>query len=347
MLGLFTALDELGGIQTSGRLAWDAIRKHCDDSLKVRLLSYGNGESLVSDWPPPSARSKLDAVVAALRTRETYDYVLIWHIGLLKLIPFLRVRNARINLFLHGVECWGRSDLMTRRLLKHVDLFLSNSNHTWRRFLETHETCDGMPHVTVHLGAGTEPTHVTPPIEPPVILMLSRLCKDENYKGHREVIRALPLVLREIHNAQLWIVGDGNLKPALVRLVQELGLTRHVRFWGNVSDDIKDKLVMDARCLALPSRGEGFGLVYLEAQRVGRPCLVSRADAGMEVVNPPETGLDVDQSDPTQMANALIRLLSDGPEWAVWSSQAKSRYAKHFTGAAFERRLIKAVFENT
>jgi glycosyltransferase involved in cell wall biosynthesis len=97
----------------------------------------------------------------------------------------------------------------------------------------------------------------------------------------------------------------------------------------------------------MPSRGEGFGLVYLEAMRLGRPCLVSNCDAGREVVNPPEAGLAVDPADASSLADGVCRLLADGPEWHRLSQAARRRYEREFTAEHFQRRLIAALFGQT
>ena len=97
----------------------------------------------------------------------------------------------------------------------------------------------------------------------------------------------------------------------------------------------------------MPSRGEGFGLVYLEAMRWGRPCLVSTYDAGQEVVNPPEAGLSVDSSDLAQLANSLCRLLLPGAEWDSWSAGARRRYEHFYTAELFQKRLVSMLTNRT
>jgi phosphatidylinositol alpha-1,6-mannosyltransferase len=95
--------------------------------------------------------------------------------------------------------------------------------------------------------------------------------------------------------------------------------------------------------MVLPSRGEGFGLVYAEAMRLGRPCLVSTLDAGQEVVAPPRFGLAVDPADREALAEAVSRLLTHGPAWQQWSHLARQRYAAEFTAPHFRRRLVEAL----
>lgn len=244
-----------------------------------------------------------------------------------------------------GIEAWRTQDWFTRQQLKKVDLFLSISDHTWRSFLKFNPEFEGRQHQTVLLGIDRAFEGATPkPKETPAALMLSRLLRSEDYKGHREVIGAWPEVLKKIPQAELWIAGDGDLQSDLEQKAAELGVQEKVKFWGRVTEDKKRELIADARCLVMPSRGEGFGLVYLEAMRVGRPCLVSTHDAGREVVNPPEAGLAVNQDDKEEMAEALRRLLSEGREWRDWSRQARERYESYFTAAHYQERLTRALF---
>jgi glycosyltransferase involved in cell wall biosynthesis len=148
-----------------------------------------------------------------------------------------------------------------------------------------------------------------------------------------------------VPGAELWIAGDGDLRPDLERLARKVGVSNVVRFYGHISDGEKECLIERCRCVALPSAGEGFGLVYLEAMRMGRPCLVSTVDAGREVVCPPEAGLAVNPGEPAAIASAIARLLTSGAEWEQWSEQARRRYAAHFTREHFHQRLLSALIQ--
>jgi phosphatidylinositol alpha-1,6-mannosyltransferase len=274
--------------------------------------------------------------------------VLIWHLDLVKCLFFLRATDARIVLFLHGVEAWKPQSLATRMLLRRVHLFLSNSAHTWERFVALNPEFRASPHRTVHLGIG-EAIDPAPrsPVATPLALMISRMLRSEDYKGHREVVAAWPLVLEQVPGAELRIIGDGDLRRDLEELVRARGLAGHVGFLGALRDAAKEEALTRSRCLLMPSRGEGFGLVYLEAMRMGRPCLVSTQDAGREVVNPPEAGLAADPANSRQVADAVCRLLARGEEWERWSRQTRCRYEECFTAAKFKQRLVAALSEVT
>ena len=130
-----------------------------------------------------------------------------------------------------------------------------------------------------------------------------------------------------------------------MQLAAERNLSRQVRFWGGVSEAEKFELLSRCRCLALPSRSEGFGLVYLEAMRLGKPCLVSTLDAGREVVNPPEAGLAVNPTDTDALAEAVCRLLADTAEAQTRARHAVQRYESNFTARQFQQRLVAAIFD--
>ena len=338
LLGLFPQFGNghLGGFQESARVAWQAISGHCASQLICYSKDTPNG-----DHPD----SRMRKVIEAFNRTGNHDLILIWQIGLLKLLPFLRRQNgSRTVLFLHGIEAWKQHDWLTRRLLAKVDLFLTNSDYTWKRFCELNPSLSQRPHETVPLGLSTRlGTGISQPSEEPIALIISRLSKDEDYKGHRELIEAWPLVLQQRSEARLLIAGDGDLRSELEQLVHSRGLDESIQFLGKVSEQTKTDLLTISRCLAMPSQGEGFGLVYLEAMRMGRPCLVSTLDAGREVVNPPEAGLAADPNDKAALADALVRLLSDGSEWRDWSMKARQRFEQNYTAAHFQERLVKAL----
>jgi len=333
ILGVFPAFDseEFGGIQTAGREAWESLAHRFGDK-HAQALFYKNG------------KSKAAAVFSAVR-QPYARRILVWHLQLAKLLPFFARPESQVIVFLHGIEAWRRQDRLTRSALRSVRLFLSNSDFTWSRFVESNPEFARAARRTVPLGLGAGPAQISDPGDPPAALMVGRLRRGENYKGHREMIAAWPLVLETTPQAQLWIVGDGDLRPELEQFTRRMGVSGKVHFYGFVSEGEKERLIERSRCLALPSTGEGFGLVYLEAMRMGRPCLVSTLDAGREVVNPPEAGLAVDPADPAAIASAVTRLLAAGPEWDRWSGQARCRYATRFTSSHFRQSLIAAVLE--
>ena len=80
-----------------------------------------------------------------------------------------------------------------------------------------------------------------------------------------------------------------------------------MRFLGRVSDQALDALYRDCAFFVMPSRDEGFGLVFLEAMRAGKAC-IGGAGAAAEVIEDGVTGLVVDAAEPDEVAKAVVRL---------------------------------------
>jgi asparagine synthase (glutamine-hydrolysing) len=339
VLGVFSTTEQIGGIQTAGRIAWEGLQSSGVTS-ETRLFCY-----CAKPWPMARRLSrpstvhvgtKLSAAATALRLQWDADLILVWHIGVLPLVPLFRRRRARVAVALFGLEAWRELDPRTCRLLKQCDLLIPVSDYTWARIAAANPSLANLPHATVHLGIAepAAPEELRPPDGRPIALMVSRLSESDRYKGHHEVIRCWPAVRGRMPDAELWIVGDGGLRPQLERMAGE-----GVRFWGTVSEKMKADLITQSRALVMPSLKEGFGLAYVEAMRLGRPCLVSTIDAGREVVTS-AAGEFVDPSNSSALTDAVLRLLTINSTWTNRSLAARESYAASFTASAYQLRLI-------
>ena len=328
-----------GGIQATAAIAADALRSVPGVHLDVVEL----GTATHGRWA--GAAEWAAAGYAAMQVAWRADLVVVWHVGLLKLLlPAGLRRQTRVVVFLHGIEAWQLLDPWSRLLFaRRIDTWLSNSDYTYERFAALNRVPATAGHSVVALGIGEAAPARSEPSEPPAAIVVGRLEAAERYKGHRELIEAWPNVGARVPGAQLWVVGDGDLRPELEQQARSSGVASQVRFWGEVPEETKQDLLRRARASVMPSRAEGFGLAYVEAMRWGRPCLVSLVDAGREVVRPPECGLAVDPGDPDALAAAVVRLLTPGSEWDAWSANARKAYEASFTERHFRQRLLAAL----
>ncbi|WP_050032910.1 glycosyltransferase family 4 protein [Halorubrum halophilum] len=134
------------------------------------------------------------------------------------------------------------------------------------------------------------------------------------------------------------------------RLVRERGLGDRVRFAGRLSDDALADALRESHVLAVPSRYEGFGIVYLEGMSFGLPAIASRAGGASETVTDGETGVLVDPDDPDAVARALDEFAADPDRLAEMSRAARRRYERHPSWAestALVRRLLAEVVADT
>lgn len=178
----------------------------------------------------------------------------------------------------------------------------------------------------------------------PAVFILSRIVDGSLDKGHQELITGWPLVVSACPQAQLWIGGDGNGQAVLRKQVSSLPphVAKQVRFLGFLEDAELHACFQRCRVFAMPSRKEGFGLVFVEAARYGKPCIGSVHDSVKEIVLHNKTGLLVEQ-EPRAIAQACIKLLSDDDLAKRLGEAGRQRYLEYFRYHHFRARLLTAV----
>jgi glycosyltransferase involved in cell wall biosynthesis len=125
------------------------------------------------------------------------------------------------------------------------------------------------------------------------------------------------------------VAGRGPLAPALKTYAQELGLADAVRFLGFVSP--VQEAIDDAAIVVVPSLGEGFGMVALEAMERARPVIVSAVGGLPEIVADGETGLVVPSADAEALADAIVALAGDLTRASAMGSAGRTRALAEFT----------------
>jgi len=147
--------------------------------------------------------------------------------------------------------------------------------------------------------------------ESKVILFVGALTRWHRYKGVDILIKAFMEIQRQLKNARLLIVGEGDLKPEY----QALGsrIEHKVIFAGNIDDDELPSYYAASDLLVLPSldRSEGFGLTLLEANATGKPVVASNVGGIPSVVTDGVNGLLVPPCDEKTLAKTVINLLRD------------------------------------
>jgi len=144
--------------------------------------------------------------------------------------------------------------------------------------------------------------------EPPAILTVAHMYPRKNLAL---LLKAYARLQEAGVRFQGWIVGEGPCRPAWERLRDSLGLQGHVTFLGTISRRELLRRYRHASVFCLPSRQEGFGIVFLEAMACGKAIVAARAAAVPETVMDGETGILVDPEDPAALSRAIADLLSD------------------------------------
>jgi phosphatidylinositol alpha-1,6-mannosyltransferase len=180
----------------------------------------------------------------------------------------------------------------------------------------------------------------------PILLTVARLVYE---KGHSQVIAALPQVLGQVGEVKYVIVGSGREKENLQQLVEQEGLAKFVTFCGVVTDSELAALYHAADLFIMTSRDmngrskEGLGLTYLEAGLCGLPAIGSNSGGVPDAIADDETGLLVNPEDPAQIADAIIRLISDEAFAQRLGQNAQRRVLDDFTWERVAERFQGAL----
>jgi glycosyltransferase involved in cell wall biosynthesis len=162
------------------------------------------------------------------------------------------------------------------------------------------------------------------------------------YKGYAYLVEAARLV-REVRPEIHWLLlGDGELRGELMRRCRAMGLDQQVHFAG-WRDDVPDVLTL-FDVFILPSLGEHFGRVLIEAMAMAKAVVATDAGGVPEIVIHGETGLLVPPADPQAIAEAVLALLQD-PTRAARLGAAGRRRAESEFSLARHAQAVEALYQ--
>jgi len=340
------------GIQRIMRLYLKALCETAGSGDEVRLVALNDRE-----FPEARLRyyanarltfrqacnhSKTAFVWNAIRAAAGADRVICGHLGQLIVAWLAHCLHPRLEYYLvaHGIEVWRPYTRLEKLALRGARRILCVSDFTRRemqqrialpasRFVVVPNALDPLfDQVPVAGGSGSSA---------PVILTVARLDARERYKGVDHLIEAMPAARQTVPTTRLRIVGTGSDLPRLKELAVRLGVADSVEFAGFVDDEHLREAYRDCALFALPSSGEGFGIVFLEAMAHGKPCLGARAGAVPEIIDG-TSGVLVDPGDVGQLATQLV--------WALqhqWNPRQIKARAAQFGYPVFQARLQRAL----
>jgi phosphatidylinositol alpha-1,6-mannosyltransferase len=337
-----------GGVATVARLLQRVLVEQWGEPCPVATLISEPGD------PPNFDSSTLTRIRFGLRLATLQaawcDWVLFSHFSLAQVQRFVpRINRRPYAVFLHDIEAWGPMSPARRRILAGAFLRLANSNYTAKRVMAAHP--DAGPVYACPLALeprddGELPdagTSVIPALGDQAVVVVGRMSSRERYKGHDQLLEAWPLVVRQVPDAVLVFVGTGDDTVRLREKAAALGVGNSLVCPGFVSRAALEIIYRRAKVFAMPSRREGFGLVYLEAMSQGLPCIGSTHDAAGDIIQDGVSGFLIDQADIGALADRITRLLCDEDQRVRMGEQAARHVAAHFTYERFASRLVSLI----
>jgi glycosyltransferase involved in cell wall biosynthesis len=219
----------------------------------------------------------------------------------------------------HGIESWNITKPQLKSALQDADKILSVSTYTRDRLItEQALSPDAISLLPNTFDAscfkiGHKPDYLLErySLQPdqPVIFSLGRLAPEEAYKGYDNILQALPAIRQSIPNVHYILAGKGEDRPRLEALIQKLQLQNDVTLAGFIPEsELVDHYNL-CNVFAMPSKGEGFGIVYLEALACGKPVLGGNQDGATDALCHGELGALVNPDSTLEIASTLIEIL--------------------------------------
>jgi phosphatidylinositol alpha-1,6-mannosyltransferase len=345
VLATFTQTPGRGGIARVSALLWQVMMDTSENDCKVVAVSReGTAAGAVG-------KVRFTCRLAAEQVSGGVDWIVFDQLGLARVQRVIPARFRRpYAVFLHSVEVWQPLASARLHVLRNATVRMANSEYTVARFSDVNpgvgpiEVCHLalLPRTDLTFDGAVDRALVGR-IGPKAILIVGRILSAERHKGHDRLIRAWPGVLASVPDAQLIIVGEGDDLPRLRRAVCAAGLERSVLCTGHVNERTLDALYSAAAVYAMPSSGEGFGLVFLEAMARGLPCIGSLADASREIVVHGETGFLIDPADSAAVVRSIVVLLESAELRTRLGLAGMRRLKAQFSFERFRARVSAAL----
>lgn len=252
--------------------------------------------------------------MGAAATHGPFDLVLCGHIAHSALAAAI-AGSIKVPLWLqlHGIDAWTCPPSLIRWGVERSALVTVVSRYTKHRFLKwaniRPERVRVLPNtVSDRYSPGPKPAHLVERYGlqgKRLLLTVSRISAEERYKGHDRVLAVMPDLLRTFPDLVYVIAGDGNGRERLENVVREQGLGNHVKLIGRVSDADLPDLYRTADVFVMPSTGEGFGIVFLEAMRSGIPVVGGNGDGSMDPLRDGTVGYAVSCDNRSELLDAV------------------------------------------
>jgi phosphatidylinositol alpha-1,6-mannosyltransferase len=359
ILVLAPPMGATGGIQNYTATLVRALREILGEQ-NVRMVAVPAEASARADGNAALGRGTklrffLNAISAAILWRP--QLVLCAHVGISPVARMIhRITESPYWVILYGIDVWCELAPTKVEALRAAEQLVSISKFT----LESASARHGLgqsksvflaPTFSIDESTvATKRSSAAASIQSPSVLTVGRLSASERYKGHDVMLDAWPAVLREIPEARYIIVGDGDDRARLQERAKEMGFANSVVFKGGVSGAELQSCYDECQVFAMPARtelnptaprGEGFGIVFLEAMAHGKPVVGPGVGAPTEFIHDGEHGLLVDPVNPAELARALAELLAH-PERARQMGEAGREWVqRQYSYEMFRERLSR------
>ena len=317
-----------GGIQKMTRTLGHSLNQIARiNNWDFKLLSaYDADTDLMPQYLPAKnfkgfAIKKAPFAINSLKEAVNADIIILSHINLAMIGLAIKAINPKCKVWLiaHGIEVWRPFTLGRRLLLKRCDKIICVSNFTKQQMVKMHNanpancfvlnnTIDPFMNLPVSF---VKPAYLLNRYNltatGPIIFTLTRLAATEQYKGHERVIAIVGKLKLKFPNIRYILSGQYDLDEEIRirKLIRENSVQENVILTGFISETELPDHFLIADLFVLPSKKEGFGIVFIEALAYGLPVICGNADGSIDAIRNGELGTAVNVDDPDELERVI------------------------------------------
>lgn len=362
IVALFSGLGDVGGVQMAGRQTaaaltrigaerdWPCVFLSLNDERGEHSLCTADTRFCFRGFH----RRKVQFVIESMNVaRRKPKLIFAAHPNLAPTALAMKAiaGNAPTVVGAHGIEVWQPLSLIRRTAFRRADLITVPSTYTLEKALQA----QGVPASKMRkipwpldsefLALSKSASTLSTPSGLPqgkIVLSVGRWSSVERYKGADILIRSVAQLSGAFPELQLVLVGIGDDIGRLRKEAQDSGVAQRIHFFSSTSRKELAAFYSAADIFALPSTGEGFGLVYLEAMAFGKAILAANAGGIPDVVQHEREGLLVEPSVET-VSDSLRWLLSDPALCRELGMRGRERVRTEFSFSHFQEQFAGAI----
>lgn len=321
-----TTFKGMGGIEKFNRAFLKALQE-----LQPAIIGNVDGASVHDndcnrDYFEPknytvANGSKPMAILQAIKLSAKADIIILGHINLAIIGVLIKglYPSKKVWLVAHGIDVWEKQKGIKAKLLQKIDKILAVSQFTKTTMADAnkislekievlHNCIDPYFQYPTDL---KRPEYLEKRYEAQnkkILYTLTRLSAGEKYKGYDVVIECLPDLKKQYPNV-LYIIGGKADQEELLRvkeIIQQKGVEDNVLLTGFIADEELVDHYLLADVFVMPSKGEGFGIVFIEAAACGTPVIAGNKDGSVDALKNGLLGELVNPYDKNAIEQAII-----------------------------------------
>jgi len=354
---MLTAFSSMGGIEKFNRAFMKALLQlSFVKPFFAGLHDQKTDERYVPQqlFQPYHGKQLLFVLQNILRSFQQ-DELILGHINLAVIGVVFKFFKPfkKLTVICHGIEVFEPQTGLKKKVLQRADALLAVSNFTKEQLINVQQISSKKISIF--------PNTLDPYFELPsrfskpgylnkrygiqegdnILFTLTRLNSNEGYKGYDKVIRVLPKLLQQGIQVKYILAGkaDAAEEQRMKALIRELRLEQHVMMPGYIADEEVTDHYLLSDVFVMPSKGEGFGIVYLEALACGLPVIAGNKDGSTEALQFGALGTLINPDDTNELYTAIKTVVQQSND----PQQLQQKMLSFFSFEKFTERLQQHV----